>query len=164
MSIRHAIPADLPELMQLFEGARQFMAATGNPNQWPPTYPGEERLLADMALGHSYVLEEEGRILASFYFAVEKDPTYQVITEGQWKSDAPYAVIHRIAVSDHRKGVAAQCVQWCAQQHASLRIDTHHDNTVMQRFLKKQGFLPAGIIFLPNGAPRIAYERFPGIQ
>lgn len=159
MPIRSAELTDLPALLDLFAEARRFMAATGNPNQWPPSYPSPAQLTADINARCSYVLEEDGRILASFFFSVAPDPTYAVITDGQWLTDGPYGVIHRIAVAEHGRGVAAQCVAWCAEHADVLRIDTHHDNTVMQRFLQKQGFTRCGIIFLADGRPRIAFER-----
>ena len=34
IQIRKALPADLDVLMDIFEVARRFMQATGNPNQW----------------------------------------------------------------------------------------------------------------------------------
>ena len=33
MEIRHAAPADLPDLLALFDAARRFMAQNGNPHQ-----------------------------------------------------------------------------------------------------------------------------------
>lgn len=162
--IRPATETDLPDLMQLFAEARKFMAKTGNPTQWTGGYPSEAQLRADQADGHSYVCEEDGVLLGTFFFAIEDDPTYRVIYDGQWLRDAPYGVIHRIAVRSHQKGVATFCVAWCASQCArqpgtDLRVDTHRDNIVMQRFLKKNGFVPCGIIHLANGAERIAFQR-----
>mgnify|MGYP003296922186 CR=1 FL=1 len=40
----------------------------------------------------------------------------------------------------------------------NIRIDTHHDNVVMQRLLKKLGFQYCGIIHLENGDPRLAFQ------
>lgn len=42
MNIRPAQPGDLPALLEIFAHARAFMAQTGNPTQWPATYPGVE--------------------------------------------------------------------------------------------------------------------------
>lgn len=157
MYIRPAVPGDLPALLELFAEARRFMAAAGNPNQWSNQYPSPRLLLDDIAAGCSYVMEDAGMILASFYFAPGPDATYGVI-DGGWRSDTPYSVVHRIASSSHGKGVAAQCMAWCKERADHLRIDTHHDNVVMQRFLQKQGFLPCGTIYLSNGSPRIGFE------
>ena len=46
MQIRPATAADLPQLMEIFAGARRFMAEHGNPSQWPASYPGKA-LMAD---------------------------------------------------------------------------------------------------------------------
>lgn len=36
MEIRHAEPADLERMMEIYAQARRFMADHGNPNQWGP--------------------------------------------------------------------------------------------------------------------------------
>ena len=36
--IRRATEADLPEMRRVFDAARAYMAAQGNPNQWEPGY------------------------------------------------------------------------------------------------------------------------------
>lgn len=40
----------------------------------------------------------------------------------------------------------------------NVRIDTHEKNTTMQHQVEKNGFTRCGIIYLENGAPRIAYH------
>ena len=42
VSIRKARPGDIPRMQEIFAIARDFMARSGNPNQWGPDYPGEE--------------------------------------------------------------------------------------------------------------------------
>ena len=155
--IRPALLSDLPALLDLFAEARRFMAASGNPDQWGNGYPSPALLRSDIEAGHSYVLEDEGEILVSFYFASGPDATYKII-DGMWHTDGMYHVIHRIASATHGKGAAARCVTWCKSHADVLRIDTHHDNRVMQRFLQKQGFIPCGTIHLENGAPRLAFD------
>ncbi|HBC38030.1 MAG TPA: GNAT family N-acetyltransferase, partial [Porphyromonadaceae bacterium] len=39
MRIRSSQPADLPQLMQIYETARRFMQETGNAGQWVDGYP-----------------------------------------------------------------------------------------------------------------------------
>ena len=39
-----------------------------------------------------------------------------------------------------------------------IRIDTHEHNKVMQKALEKQEFERCGIIYVPDGTPRIAFE------
>ena len=104
---------------------------------------------------------EDGEILGVFYYAEENDPTYDVIYDGAWQNDKPYAVIHRIAVSrdSHGKGVAAFIFDSCFARFPNLKIDTHRDNLPMQRALEKRGFVRCGIIHLANGDERIAFQR-----
>lgn len=49
--IRRATEADLPEMRRVFDAARAYMAAQGNPNQWEPGYPTDEVFRGDMARG-----------------------------------------------------------------------------------------------------------------
>ena len=93
-----------------------------------------------------------------FYFAVEADPTYQVIENGAWSSDKPYGVIHRIA-SNGAGGIFAAALGFADSQISHLRIDTHHDNKPMQHVVEKHGFQKRGIIYVADGSPRIAYEK-----
>ena len=44
----------------------------------------------------------------------------------------------------------------------NIRIDTHKDNKIMQGLLERHGFSYCGIIYLLNGAPRLAYQRLRG--
>ena len=144
--------------MAIYEKARAFMAQTGNPDQWGTAYPPEEMIRQDIAAGKCYVNMEEDTILAVFYFAVEADPTYGYI-EGNWLNDAPYGVIHRIAVGESGKGAAAACFAFAAEQCDNIRIDTHEKNIPMQCCLAKHGFTRCGVIYLEDGDPRIAYQK-----
>ena len=156
--IQKATLAQLPEILKLYEQARSFMAQNGNPDQWGNAYPPQEMIRADIENGKSYVNLENGHIRAVFYFAVEEDPTYRNI-KGKWLNDAPYGVIHRNAVGENGKGVAAECFRFAYERCGNLRIDTHEKNIPMQRCLAKNGFIRCGIIYLEDGDPRIAYQK-----
>ena len=70
-------PADLPQLMQIYETARRFMQQTGNAGQWVDGYPKKELLVEDIGREHSYVcLDEDNGIAGTFYFRVGEEPTY----------------------------------------------------------------------------------------
>lgn len=159
MHIRKTELREIPTLLEIYAHAKQFMADHGNPNQWNGPYPQRELLEQDIAEGNSYVCEEDGEILGTFYFRQGIDPTYVVIYDGQWQNDAPYGVTHRICVAVHQRGVASFCLKWCFEQCGNLKIDTHRDNTVMQNLLEKNGFAYCGIIHLANGAERMAYQK-----
>lgn len=161
MYIRLAEPADLSSLLEIFEHARRFMCATGNPTQWIDGYPSEELILGEIEARHCFVCvdEQSGQLEGTFCFIEGEDPTYRVIYDGAWLNDAPYGVIHRLATAGRKKGVAEACLCWCAERCNNLRVDTHRDNRVMQHILEKHGFLRCGIILVRNGTERIAYQR-----
>ena len=167
MKIRHSTEKDFDRMMQIYGFARKFMAEHGNPNQWGPTHwPPEELIRADIREGHSYVcLNDEGKVIGTFFFIHGEDiePTYRRITEGAWLEDGPYGVVHRIAGDGSEKGIGAFCINWAFEQCGHLRIDTHGDNTVMQRLLNKLGFIQCGTIYVEEDHyPRLAYEKVSG--
>jgi len=163
MEIRHATEQDFPRMMEIYAYARDFMAKTGNPNQWGPTHwPPEELIHDDIRSGHSYVCEENGRIVGTFYFnaGTSIDATYAVIEDGQWIGDENYGVVHRVAGDGSVKGIGTFCINWAYSQCGHLRIDTHADNTVMRNLLLKLGFTQCGIIHVvEDNYPRFAFEK-----
>ena len=161
MDIRKATENDLAQILPIYSAARQFMRQSGNMEQWAGNYPAESDLRADIAVGRLYVCVQENSIAAVFCFFVGEEPTYGYIEGGAWQGDGPYGVIHRIAVAPdwHRKGVADACYAWCLSRCGDVRIDTHRDNLPMQRSLAKNGFNYRGIIYLADGAERLAFQK-----
>lgn len=155
--IRKASREELPAIEAIYAGARRFMAENGNPTQWGKTDPERGVLEEDIRQGNLYVLRHQGKIHGVFYFALGEDPTYREIEDGTWAQDTPYGTIHRIA-SDGSGGILAAAVAFGREKISHLRMDTHRDNHIMQRALKKQGFQYRGIIHVANGSERLAYE------
>lgn len=158
-SVRKANESDLPRIEEIYAYARAFMVKTGNPNQWGKTNPPHEWLVDDISKGLLYVITENDSIHGVFYFYIGEDPTYGSIEDGAWKYPSPYGTIHRIA-SDGNGGILRTAVEFCLEMSNHIRIDTHHDNMVMQKAVAKLGFERSGIIRLANGDPRIAYELY----
>ena len=151
-------------MMEIYDYARGYMAKTGNPNQWGPTnWPPEELIHSDIQEGNSYVCEnDEGKVIGTFYFIQGEDiePTYRDITDGTWRDDSAYGVIHRVAADGSEKGIGAFCINWAFDQCGHMRIDTHGDNVVMQKLLTKLGFIQCGTIYVvEDNYPRLAFEK-----
>lgn len=163
MKIRNAEITDLPRIMEIYAYAREYMAANGNPNQWGPTnWPPEDLIREDIRQRHSYVCEEDGRILGAFFYdsGMDIEPTYRIIEDGEWESDEPYGVVHRIASDGTVRGVGLYCLNWAFDQCGHMRADTHPDNVIMQNLLTKAGFEKRGIIHVVEDSyPRYAYEK-----
>ena len=164
MRIRKTEPADMSRIMEIYAGARKFMAEHGNPNQWGPTnWPPEALIREDMADGNSYVcLNDRDEIIGTFFYVQGDDiePTYREIEDGAWIEPGPYGVVHRIAADGSEKGIGAFCINWAYGQCGHLRMDTHGDNKVMQNLLKKLGFIHCGTIYVvEDNDPRLAFEK-----
>lgn len=158
MTIRPTTKTDIPRLQEVFAVARNFMRQTGNPNQWAETYPSIEQLTADIESGDSYVCVNDDRIVATFLLRGGNDPTYDVIYDGAWTNNNPYATIHRIASSGEVKGIFKQVMDFALTKYDTIRIDTHRDNKVMQSLVERSGFAYCGIIHCWNGDERLAYQ------
>lgn len=159
-TIRKATPQDLPRIREIYEMARQFMRKNGNHSQWGKGDEPEALIEEDIRQGNLYVLEEAS-IHAVFAFIIGEDPTYLEIEEGNWKSEEPYAAVHRVASDGTVQGVIGHVMDYCSAQVPHLRIDTHKDNKVMQHVLEKYGFVSCGIVHVRDESPRIAYELLP---
>ena len=154
-----ATAADLPQILAIYAHARAFMAQHGNPNQWGASRPTEADITAHIAARELYVLREADTIHGVFAFILGEDPTYRVIEQGAWLSDAPYGTIHQVASDGTIHGFFSQIVDYCWAQIPHLRVDTHADNQIMQHLIQKNGFERRGIIYVLNHSPRIAFER-----
>ncbi|WP_321330803.1 GNAT family N-acetyltransferase [uncultured Bacteroides sp.] len=160
MEIRKTQLEELDTLMNIYAQAKLFMRKTGNNNQWIDGYPSREIAMKDITNGNSYVCtDDDNEIVATFCFIQGEDATYLKIYDGQWLNDRPYGVVHRLAGTGKSKGIGTFCLQWCFDQCKNIRVDTHHDNVVMQNLLKKNGYVTCGIIYIANGTPRIAFQK-----
>lgn len=163
MKIRHAEERDLERMMEIYADARVFMAKHGNPRQWGTSnWPHRQVIEEDIRTKHSYVCEEDGRVIGAFYYISGEsvDPTYGLIEDGSWIGDENYGVVHRMAGDGSVKGIGEFCLNWAYQQCGHLRVDTHGDNIIMQNLLSKLGFQRCGTIYvIEDSDPRIAYEK-----
>ena len=158
MYIRAAEQSDLEEIMSIYAYARIFMAENGNPNQWRDTFPARADIEEDIRKRESYVCVEKDKIMGVFAFIIGEDPTYRIIEEGKWMNEELYGAIHRVASAKGGKGIFANAIGFCKERIGNLRIDTHHDNKIMQHVIEKNGFQRCGIIYAYDGSPRIAYQ------
>ena len=156
MEIRKSRIEDIEKMMCVIHEAQESMCANGIP-QWQDGYPNEEVISRDIKTGNSYVLVENENVIGT---------AYDYIEDGKWLNDHPYVVVHRIAISKDYKGkdcarqlmAFAESVAGMHHLH-DIRIDTHHQNLPMRKFLSKLGYHACGTIYLKNGDKRIAYQK-----
>ena len=159
-TIRLATQEDLPRIMELIECGRQKMRAVGNVEQWTDGNPRQETIVQDIENGNSYLVEDGGIPVATFAFMEGPEPTYERIYQGEWIDPlGEYYVIHRIASAPNTHGILKFVLDYCFRHTTNIRIDTHCQNIIMRNALSKHGFKYCGIIYLLDGAERLAYQR-----
>ena len=158
-----AQPSDLRICMEILDSGRAFQRQQGFV-QWRDGYPSQADIQRDIQGGGAYLLTVDGVPAAYLYIGLEGDPAYPAI-EGKWRIDAPYGVLHRVAISADFRGLGLSDVLFQlageivkAHGFTVLRIDTHEQNKRMQHVLDKNGFSCCGIV-LQNGEPRLAYDK-----
>ncbi len=158
LKVRQAQQNDIETILKLYRGAQDFMACTGNPNQWGKSYPPKEMVEEDVKDKTNFLIFDESGVHGVFALLLGEDPCYKVIEDGEWKNDEPYVTIHRIASDFKVKGVLKAAVDFALTFEKNVRIDTHQDNVVMQNAVAKCGFEKCGIIYVRDHSPRIAYQ------
>ena len=157
--IRKSSISDVDLILCLLEEGRKKMAAEGNLNQWKVGYPSREQVLKDVDKGVSYLIFQGGEAIATFVLMEGPDPTYQYIYKGNWLNDDSYAVIHRVASIPQVHGIMNKILDFAFSKTKTIRIDTHEDNLLMRKLLKKNGFNYCGVIYLENGSSRLAFQK-----
>lgn len=165
MEFRKSTKTDIPQIMSIIQQAQAYFKEH-KIDQWQNNYPNEEGILHDIEKGNSYVMLNAGQIVATTVISFEKEKAYEQIYEGRWLTNGDSGVIHRVAV-DHRykgSGLFHEIIQYteqiCFSQGVhSIKVDTHKENTSMQKALHKNGFQSCGIIYLESGGERIAFEK-----
>ena len=159
-NIRKSDLKDIPVIMQLIENGREKMRADGNSEQWANGNPRQSLIEDDIMKGNSYIVEDDGVAVATFAFIKGPDVTYTNIYEGEWMDySLPYHIIHRMASVHGVHGVFKSILEYCFERTGNIRIDTHRQNSIMRNALEKYGFEYCGIIYLLDGAERLAYQR-----
>ena len=156
--VRLAKKEDLTKILEIYQKAREFMIANGNETQWGKSFPPQDLLEEDIEKRQLYLIQKENEIHGVFAFIIGEDETYQKIENGNWLSKEIYGTIHRLASDGATKRIFAECIEYCQKQILHIRIDTHHNNKIMQHLITKHGFKECGIIYVEDGTPRIAYE------
>ncbi|MDO5713756.1 MAG: GNAT family N-acetyltransferase [Tissierellia bacterium] len=164
MKIRLGRKNDERKILELYTQGKNWFRKFGI-DQWLDGYPNEESFLEDIKEKHLYLWEDD-EVMATGVLMTKQEPTYKNIYKGKWHFPEPYGTIHRFTVANKWKGqgLGLQCfkdLEEIGKEKGckSIRIDTHEDNKCMKRLIEKAGYMYAGIIYLEDGAKRLAYEK-----
>ncbi len=159
LTIRKAKTEDIDKILEIYNFARNFMMLHNNPSQWSNNYPNLDTINSDLDDDNLYVIEHNNTLCATFVLCIGSEPTYEVISNGNWLDNSIYGTIHRVASNGTIKGVFSAIVKFSLNIIPHLRIDTHPNNIVMQNAILKEGFIKCGNIFVRDGSLRYAYEK-----
>lgn len=158
---------DLPMIMEIIAGAKEFLKASGSP-QWQTGYPATSDIELDIKNSHAYVLLVAGQVVGYAAVIIGDEPTYHNIAHGSWQNTtAPYATIHRLALASAFRGQHLSYFFFSniitivvGRGVHNLRLDTYRHNQPVQRLATHLGFIQRGEILVddPLDPRRIAFE------
>ena len=162
MKLKPAQSNEAAVCYQCIEDARAYHASMGF-EQWHPDYPTQQTILDDIARNIGYVFTDGKGVIGYCCIIIGDEPAYHVI-DGAWKTDRPYAVVHRMAFSRESRGSGLSgeafdlIKDFCRINHTdAIRVDTQDENKVMQHILAREGFEYCGLVTF-DGGPKLAYE------
>ncbi len=162
MTLRLARMEEAETCYQFIEDARAYHRWLGFV-QWHPGYPTLQTIQNDIAGGNGYVFCDGEMLVGYCCILMGPEADYRSI-DGSWKTDLPYAVVHRLAFGApfRGKGLSHAAMEeiklWCkVREIRAIRLDTQEENKPMQHVLAREGFRYCGIILF-DGGPKLAYE------
>ncbi|MCR4561702.1 MAG: GNAT family N-acetyltransferase [Bacilli bacterium] len=149
------------------ENAREFLKFQGN-GQWQDGYPNKDDFINDINNGRLFVApdHEDKNIIVGVCALTYREEDYHHLYEGEWLSDQPYMVMHRVAVKKEYRGKGygkllfeVFIAQATIEGYKSLRIDTHEGNDVMRHLITSMGFEYCGKAILTPNKDRMVFEK-----
>ena len=143
---RLATEADIEDMMLIVRQARNYLRKH-RVDQWQGGYPNERVFAVDMERGECYVMCYGGRVVGFFTLSSHPETTYDSLTDGKWRTEEAYCVIHRSAVAAEFRGTGLSDRMFKAAEALTLergrkviRVDTHKKNKAMLSLLKRHGY------------------------
>ena len=93
---------DIDEIMKAVEDSREILRLQGN-GQWQNGYPNRDDFLNDIRNGRLFVIEDKG-IPVGTCALTYREEEYHHLYEGEWLTDLPYMVMHRVALKKEYQG------------------------------------------------------------
>lgn len=167
--LRPAVEDDLPGLMVLAHAAQVRFRERGV-DQWQDGYPSPSHFRMDLERGEGYVLTYGDRLAGFFALALRPEPCYDQLTDGHWRGEEPYAVLHRCVLAPEFQGlgISDRLLQEAERTALELgfswmRADTHKKNKPMSELLRRGGFQYRGNVEVRvkggHDPRRLAFEK-----
>ncbi len=154
IACRKATEEDMDNILLTVRQAKNYLKKH-RVDQWQSEYPTEALLEKDIQRGEGYVITYGGRFAGYFAFSTRPELDYDDLTDGKWRSDEPYCVLHRAAVmAEYRgSGLSHHIMEFAeeltrAAGRGYIRIDTHKKNKAMTALLREHGYEYRGNILV----------------
>ncbi len=164
MQLTKITTADVETAMEIIDSAKEHLKEQGI-DQWQQGYPNSELIHSDAMAQKGYFVVDSGQVLGYLFIDFDGEPAYSTLEGGEWASEKPFVVAHRIALSQKARGrgmsdkifrlIEAMSIE---QGIRYFRIDTDADNHKMQHILKKNGFTYRGVITFDE-SQKIAFDK-----
>lgn len=162
MELRLAAPGEAQVCYRCIEDARAYHKSLGFV-QWHPDYPTQQTILDDIAQNRGYVFTKDNEVIGYCCIIFGEESAYKII-DGEWKTDRPYAVVHRMAFRSFARGsgLSHEAISLISDicrsaDFDAIRVDTQEENKVMQHILEREGFRYCGLVQFDSGT-KLAYE------
>lgn len=164
MTYRPATPEDIERICQIIASAKESLRSRAI-DQWQRGYPNREVVEGDIGRGVGRVVcDSDGTVVGYGALILTGEPAYDLLTDGEWLTEGPYGVIHRLCTHSDcaRKGVANFFMAQAEEELrtlgiGSMRIDTHPENLYMQGLITKREYTYCGNVIIES--LRLAYEK-----
>lgn len=166
--LRLATIEDIEVILSIIRGCQQLMNQRGI-DQWQDGYPNRESIIEDINEKRGYILVRDAQIAAYAALILGGEEAYSRLKGGEWLTVSEnYLTIHRLAVSDKFRGQnIGESLFLLTEQEArmrnvdSIRCDTHKDNSVMLRLLRRLNYAYCGEVSYLE-AKRVSFEKVLG--
>ena len=113
MDIRLLREEELDAAMNIYAGARAFMRKIGNKDQWGDSWPPRSVLEEDIQKKRLYAVTDDNELKGVFawWYGPHAEDTYDTVYGGEWISEEPYGVVHRIAAAEC-SGAGKEAIRW----------------------------------------------------
>ena len=162
---RKATLADLDAVMEAVEDSRETLRLQGN-GQWQDGYPNRNDFINDINNGRLFVVLNDNKEPVGLCALTYREEDYHHLYEGEWLTDMPYMVMHRVALKKEYRGQGYGMKLFDVfievaklEGYRSLRIDTHEGNALMRHLIMKAGFTYCGKAILTPNKDRMVFER-----
>ena len=163
---RKATLEDLPQVMEAVEDSREVLRLQGN-GQWQDGYPNKDDFVNDIKNGRLFVTyDNDPNEVIGVCALTYREEDYHHLYEGEWLTDLPYMVMHRVAIKKKYKGkgLGKKLFEVFIEQaklegYKSLRIDTHEGNAIMRHIITSFGFVYCGKAILTPDKDRMVFEK-----